>query len=252
MKKCSSCGYENDDNSKFCADCGSKLIEPPKFCPECGTELRGFPKFCPECGHNLSLLQENERSDENFYENEYSDNDYDDYGEDDDSSYDDYDSYEDSDDDYENYEEDYETTEEKIKNIVDKYIKTINKSNTAYTSGAVQNPEYSQVIQNVRTYIAKNVRQEDIYGFIDVTVFSKGKNGLVFTNDTLYLKEPVGRITLPYNALSEMYIKGSNLYFKSTQGFGTGLKNFDEVQIDDVYYNLPALKDCLEEIQSVL
>lgn len=246
MKKCLSCGYENDDNSKFCADCGSKLIEPPKFCPECGTELSGVPKFCPECGFNLSIAQENERSDENVYENEYSDNDYDD------SSYDDYDSYDNSDDEYENYEEDYETTEEKIKKIVDKYIKTINKSNLAYTSGAVQNPEYSQVIQNVRTYIAKNVHQADIYGFIDVTVFSKGKNGLVFTNDTLYLKEPGGSITLSYYAITEMYIKSNSLYFENSKGYGTGLLNLDEVYISGVSYNLPALKDCLEEIQSVL
>lgn len=279
MKKCSNCGYENDDNSKFCADCGSKLLEPPKFCPECGTALNGIPKFCPECGFNLSLSQGNETLEEEYSENEYSDDEYDDpsylseeisnlkkeysdtWNELEESvaelervsheikmsnSSHENDAYD------EDYEEDNETTGEKIKKIVDKYIKTINKSNLAYTSGAVQNPEYSQVIQNVRTYIAKNVRQADIYGFIDVTVFSKGKNGLVFTNDTLYLKEPGGSIGIPYYAITETYIKSNNLYFENSKGFGTGLLNLNEVYISGVSFNLPALKDCLEEIQSVL
>ncbi|MGP1530075.1 MAG: zinc ribbon domain-containing protein [Treponema sp.] len=277
MKVCSNCSHENNDSSKFCGECGAKLHETAKFCPECGTSLNGVIKFCPECGYNLALLQEQEVPEEErldytslaedfanlekeFFDsysnsrNELNDKmaELDRLNKEVDELYSEYESDYSGDNDDENYEEDYETTEEKIKKIVDKYIKTINKSNLAYTSGAVQNPEYSQVIQNVRTYIAKNVRQADIYGFIDVTVFGKGKNGLVFTNDTLYLKEPVGRITLPYNALSEMYIKGTNLYFKNTKGFGTGLNNFDEVHIDDVYYNLPALKDCLEEIQAVL
>ena len=280
MKKCSNCGCENDDNSKFCADCGSKLLEPPKFCPECGTELNNIPKFCPECGFNLSLSQRNEMSGEEYSENEYSDDEYDN------TSYlseeisnlkkeysDTWSELQESvaelervsheikmsnssreNDVYdEDYEEDYETTEEKIKKIVDKYIKTINKSNTAYTSGAVQNPEYSQVIQNVRTYIAKNVRQADIYGFIDVTLFGKGKSGLVFTNDRLYLKEPGGSITLSYHAITEMYIKSNSLYFENSKGYGTGLLNLDEVYISGgSYYNLPALKDCLEKIQAVL
>lgn len=248
MKICQNCSHENKESSKFCAECGAKLEDTPKFCPECGTGLDGISRFCPECGYNLASLQDNGSSKEDNYQNGYSDDDYHDVSLED--SFDN--EYSNFDDDYESDEQDYGTSEEKIKNIVDKYIKTINKSNTAYTSGAVQNSEYSQVFQNVRTYIAKNVRQSDIYGFIDVTVFGKGKNGLVFTNDTLYLKEPGGSITLPYYIITDMYIKSNNLYFENSKGCGTGLLNFNEVYISGISYNLPALKDCLEEIQSVL
>lgn len=280
MKKCSNCGYENDDNSRFCADCGSKLLEPPKFCPECGTELNGIPKFCPECGFNLSLSQRNEMSGEEYSENEYSDDEYDN------PSYlseeisnlkkeysDTWNELQESvaelervsheikmsnssreNDVYdEDYEEDYETTEEKIKKIVDKYIKTINKSNLAYTSGAVQNPEYSQVIQNVRTHITKNVGQLDIYGFIDTTVFGKGKAGLVFTSNALYEKDAGSYSIIPYHRISDMYTKGGSLYFSNTIGCGSGILGSKiDVFINNTYYNLPALKDCLEEIQAVL
>ena len=261
MKVCQKCSHENKDSSKFCAQCGTKLQDAPKFCPECGTTLDGLLRFCPECGYNLASLQEDEHESsesmsdlqEEFsnIKKELSDtwNELQDSVNELDYWRNQIDSVE-SDDDYEN---EYETTsEEKIKNIVDKYIKIINKSNTAYTSAAVQNSEYSQVFQNVRTYIAKNVRQSDIYGFIDVTVFGKGKNGLIFTNDTLYLKEPGGSITLPYYVITGMYIKSNDLYFENSKGCGTGLLNLDKVNISGISYNLPALKDCLEEIQSVL
>ena len=34
----------------------------PKFCPECGFKLDREYKYCPECGFDLSLLQENDKS----------------------------------------------------------------------------------------------------------------------------------------------------------------------------------------------
>ena len=258
MKICQNCGHENSDSGKFCEECGTKLVEAPKFCPECGKKLEGTPKFCPECG--FSLLS-GEKNDED-YSTEYEDNSYetDDEVEDtyesededysyneDDSESDDYEEYVDEDE----YEDD-ETTEEKIKKIVNKYIGDINKSETSYSSAAIANPEYAQVIQNVRANISNDKKQSELYGFVDVTLFGKGKAGLLLTNDTLYLKEPGGSIVLPYYAMGEMYIKSNSLYFKNTKGYGKGLLNLDEVRIDGISYNLPALKDCLEEIYAII
>ena len=244
MKICQNCGHENTDSGKFCEECGTKLVEAPKFCPECGFSL---------------LSGENNNNDED-YSTEYEDNSYetddeveDTYeSEDEDYSY----SEEDSDD-YEEYVdedeyEDDETTEEKIKKIVNKYIGDINKSGTSYSSAAIANPEYAQVIQNVRANISKDKKQSELYGFVDVTVFGKGKAGLLLTNDTLYLKEPGGSLVLPYYAMGEMYIKSNSLYFKNTKGYGKGLLNLDEVSIDGISYNIPALKDCLEEIYAII
>lgn len=259
MKICQNCGHENTDSGKFCEECGTKLVEAPKFCPECGIKLEGTPKFCPECG--FSLLS-GEKNDED-YSTEYEDNSYetDDEVEDtyesedkdysyseDDSESDDYEEYVDEDE----YEDD-ETTEEKIRKIVDKYIDVISTdTGTWYRAAAVQDSKYSQIFQNVRSYIAKDIRQSEIIGFIDKTIFGKGKSGLVFTTSALYEKEPGGSVVLPYYAMGEMYIKSNSLYFKNTKGYGKGLLNLDEVYISGVSYNLPALKDCLEEIYAII
>ena len=258
MKICQNCGHENSDSGKFCEECGTKLVEAPKFCPECGIKLEGMPKFCPECGFSL-LSGENNYED---YSAEYEDNSYsaddeivesydtedEDYSySEDDSESDDYEEYVDEDE----YEDD-ETTDEKIRKIVDKYIGDINKSGTGYSSAAIANPEYAQVIQNVRANIAKDKKQSELYGFVDVTLFGEGKAGLLLTNDTLYLKETGGSIVLPYYAMGEMYIKSNSLYFKNTKGYGKGLLNLDEVDINGISYNLPALKDCLEEIYAII
>lgn len=288
MKVCQNCSHENKESSKFCVKCGKKLEDTPKFCPECGTALDGISRFCPECGYNLASLQGDEEPVDDRYQNSYSDDDYHNSSSYDDSSNsDDYESSEsmsdlqeefsntrkefsdtwnelqeqmaeidrlsqESDDLYADYEDD-ETSEEKIKDIVDKYIKTINKSNTAYTSGAVQNSEYSQIFQNVRMHIAKDVNQSDIYGFIDTTVFGKGKSGLVFTADAIFEKGAGSYAVIPYRRMTNIYIKGHNLYFDNTIGCGSGLLGSKiDVFIGNTFYNLPALKDCLEEIQSVL
>lgn len=250
MKICPNCGHENNDTGKFCEECGAKLIEPPKFCPECGTKLEGTPKFCPECGFNLvegNSNDENNKPYDDESNEDYSNNCDEDEDTEEIANYsDDYEEYVDEDE-----YEDYETTDEKIRKIVDKYIFVINKGYTAYKSAAAIDPEYKQVFQNVRTNIAKDKKQSELYGFVDVTLLGKGKAGLLLTNDTLYLKEAGGSITLPYFQMSGMYIKGNALYFENSKGYGKGLKNLDEVCIDGISYNLPALKDCLEEIKDI-
>ena len=274
MKVCQNCGHENSDKGKFCEECGAKLVEAPKFCPECGTKLEGTPKFCPECGNNLA--EDTEVSDDDEHEDDSLDSDDD--GEssenpfgrlvkalsglnalnDDDDESDDYDEEyteddEDSADDEEYVDEDEyeddETTEEKIRKIVDKYLPIINKGGTYYRYAAVQNPEYAQVFQNVRSIFAKNTKQVDLLGFIDTTIMGKGKNGLLFTNSAIYFKQAGFKgVYIPYSKISSMSIKGSFLYFLGTAGNGF----FDtDISIIDVI-NLPALKDCLEEITAII
>jgi len=46
--RCSSCGHEIADKSKFCEECGSRQ---PLGCAECGQPLSAAAKFCPDCGH---------------------------------------------------------------------------------------------------------------------------------------------------------------------------------------------------------
>lgn len=258
MKICQNCGHENSDSGKFCEQCGTKLVEAPKFCPECGKKLEGTPKFCPECGFSL-LSGENNDED---YSTEYEDDSYetDDEVEDtyesededysyseDDSESDDYEEYVDEDE----YEDD-ETTEEKIRKIVDKYLLDISKGYTAYKYVWVNNSEYSQVFQNVRSYIAKDVSQTEILGFIDLSLIGKGKAGLVFSTSALYEKKSGSSFKIPYHRMGRLQSNGKKITFVGTDDCGSGLLKGMDCNVDNIFYNIPALKDCLEEIYAII
>ncbi len=50
-RTCPSCGYENQEGTKFCQECGAKLgIKAKTFCTSCGAELPPGTRFCGECG----------------------------------------------------------------------------------------------------------------------------------------------------------------------------------------------------------
>ena len=148
-----------------------------------------------------------------------------------------------------NYEDDDETDlDERITQIVDSHRKEFSPSNTTYGSGACQNPEYSQIFQNVRLYIAKGVPQKDIICFVDTSILNNGKSGLVFTTSAIYVKESGTCFSLPYNQI-DCYINGKSLNFSGTENLGEGfLSRGMEKSISNTFYNPIAIKDCLDEI----
>lgn len=55
MIKCSQCGAEVEDGSKFCAECGTPIPQT-KECPKCHAQLKPTAKFCAECGYSFAGL----------------------------------------------------------------------------------------------------------------------------------------------------------------------------------------------------
>jgi len=49
--KCSQCGYNNPEGSKFCEQCG---VELTRKCLQCSNEVSSSAKFCKECGYSLA------------------------------------------------------------------------------------------------------------------------------------------------------------------------------------------------------
>lgn len=75
MIKCSKCGNEVKEGTKFCSKCGNNILEQQeknlnktsdekktfeKICANCGHELRENSKFCPKCGSS-TLEQKEDR-----------------------------------------------------------------------------------------------------------------------------------------------------------------------------------------------
>ena len=266
MIKCPICGEELEEDAKFCIACGKKIVSE---CPNCGKNLKPGAKFCSGCGINIyefALKQESvicpkcsAELDENAqFCSECGFNLGGENPNDDECEVSDYADAPDSSDDYEEYVdedeyEDDETTEEKITKIVDKYIYDINKSYTAYNSTKLHDSEYSQVLQNLRSNIAKDVSSSEIIGFIDTTVFGKGKAGLVFTTEALYEGAAGASWKVPYWQMGDMNCTGKKLVFSGTEDCGTGwmTKGMD-ISINNTFYNIPALKDCLDEIYAII
>lgn len=50
--KCSNCGAELPEGSKFCSECGTEQ-DLSFFCMKCGTKVQYGEKFCPNCGESF-------------------------------------------------------------------------------------------------------------------------------------------------------------------------------------------------------
>ena len=157
--------------------------------------------------------------------------------------------------DYSDYDDDssYEEDVDEIRKIVDKYLLEINKSSTAYTYEELHSAKNSVFLHTIKFNISKDHQEEDILGFIDNTVFGKGKAGLVFTTDALYEGSAGASWKVPYWQMGGMTCNGKKIVFEGTEDCGIGwLKRGMDITIDSTWYNIPALKDCLEEIYQAI
>ena len=280
-KFCEECGAKLVEAPKFCPECGTKLEGTPKFCPECGNNLAEDTEVSDDDEH------EDDSLDSDDYDEEYTEDDEIIIDENLRELIDNTITNEITDENFrelideaktdENLREliDDEMTKEKfrelmkeevqrkliaekkiekkIREIVDKYINVIARGNMWYRSAAVAKPEHAQVFQNVRANIAKDVSQSEILGFIDTTVIGKGKAGLVFTTEALYEKSAGSLWKVPYSSMSFMNYNGKKIVFGNTEGCGISLLVREmDIYIDSDSYNIPALKDCLEEITAII
>ena len=49
-----------------------------------------------------------------------------------------------------------------------------------------------------------------------------------------------------------MKSNGKQITFEGTEGCGRGLSGIGDIIIHNEFYNIPALKDCLEEIYAII
>lgn len=286
---CTECGTKLETPPVRCPKCETELTNQSKFCHNCGTKLTEDSEETPSRSPFgfFGRLQKTSSNDDKDY-----DDDYDSDEENDDDNNDiDWDNYEmksedelramfdgDNEDD-EDYCDDYDEDDEleildkkvsdmqnrcnaeyerfinkantlEIKLIIKKYLDQISKDHAHYDFTDTE--KYPQVFQNVMKNIAKDVNEEEILGFIDVTVFGKGKAGLVFTTEALYEKGPMFSSKVPYYRITSLSCNGKKITIHKTEDCGTGLVSGMNISIDDTYYDIPALENCLNEIIAVV
>lgn len=52
--KCTNCGKEIPENSKFCLECGAAVVQEKITCKKCGQALPSGAKFCNNCGETVN------------------------------------------------------------------------------------------------------------------------------------------------------------------------------------------------------
>lgn len=285
---CTECGTKLETPPVRCPKCETELTNQSKFCHNCGTKLTEDSKETSSrspFGFFGKLFEQKTSCNEEETDNSDNDINWDNYemksedelramfGSNDDNEDDeDYDDDDDCDD-YDEDDDELEILDKKVSDIQNRcnaeYERFINKANTLEIKLIIKKylaqiskdhahydftdtEKYPQVFQNVMKNIAKDVNEEEILGFIDVTVFGKGKAGLVFTTEALYEKGPMFSSKVPYYRMTSLSCNGKKITFHKTEDCGTGLVSGMNISIDDTYYDIPALENCLNEIIAIV
>ena len=117
--------------------------------------------------------------------------------------------------------------------------------------------KYDKIKKNALKSYAVKARCDDIIGFIDTSFFKNGKDGILFTKDGLafdYLSEP---IFIRYDEIQTMDIVDGGLFKIKYLVFYGRFRDYSmdysisKVHVSDVYFDIDALKDCVEQILCV-
>lgn len=282
---CTECGTKLETPPVRCPKCETELTNQSKFCHNCGTKLTEDSEETPISSlfGFFGRLQKTSSNDDKDYDDDNNDIDWDNYemkSEDELRAMFDGDNEDDEDD--EDYCDDYDEDNEleildkkvsdmqnrfnaqieksehlinktitlQIKFIIRQYLPQISKDHTYYDFTGTE--KYPEILQKIMKNIAKDVNEEEILGFIDVTVFGKGKAGLVFTTDALYEKGAMFSSKVPYYRMTSISCNGKEITIHKTEDCGTGLVSQMNISYNDISYDIPALENCLNEIIAVV
>lgn len=148
-----------------------------------------------------------------------------------------------------------EPVEDKIEEIITKYIKKIPKGATA-VAYLVKEFEWNdekgkKKIKNALSKYALKVREDEVIGFIDTSLFGNGGSGILFSKQGISFDYAFEKIFARYGEIDHMEIKkGKELILYGR--FSERKDDFNNPSIDNIYYDLPALKECLEELKYVV
>lgn len=146
-----------------------------------------------------------------------------------------------------------ESPEYKIEEIVEKYIKNISNG---YDTYMVKDFEYNddkktKLLKNALSKYALKVREDEVIGFIDTSVLSNGKSGILFSKDGIAFDYLFEKVFIKYKEIKSMSIrKGKELVLYGS--FSERKNDCDDPYIDSIFFNVSALKECLEEISYVI
>lgn len=148
-----------------------------------------------------------------------------------------------------------ESSDDKIEDIIARYIKKIPKGSSAVPY-LVKDFEWDddksrKKMKNALSKYALKVREDEVVGFIDTSLFGNGGSGLLFSKQGIAFDYAFEKIFAKYDEIDQVEInKGKKLVLYGR--FSERKNDCNNPSIENIYFNLSELKDCLEEIQCVV
>lgn len=154
-----------------------------------------------------------------------------------------------------------ESVDDRVEEIVAKYIKKIPKSSSAVPylvkDFSWNDDKSRKKMKKALSEYALKVRENEVIGFIDTSLFGNGEDGILFSKQGIAFDYAFEKVFVHYEEIDRMEIEKSllGLLGKDLVLYGHFSERKDDVSapsIGDTYYNLSVLKECLEEIKYVV
>lgn len=148
-----------------------------------------------------------------------------------------------------------ESAEDKIEKIVGRYIKQIPKSSSSVAyivkDFGYNDDKKRKKLKNALSKYALKVREDEVIGFIDTSLFGNGGDGILFSKYGIAFDYAFEKIFVRYNEIDSMLIKkGKDLILYGK--FSERKNDISAPSISNIFFNLSALEECLEEITYVV
>ena len=100
--------------------------------------------------------------------------------------------------------------------------------------------------------MGNSVAFDTVIGFIDTTLFSSGKNGYLFTDDTVYYQDLFGAPeVIQYDEIKSMKVIGRNSDKDSNRSLVFTLKDGSQIVWDETYVNKTAVRNLIDALITI-
>ena len=141
------------------------------------------------------------------------------------------------------------SVENQIKDIVGEYIQRISKGSPTYMVKDIKyNDEKTKKrLKNALSRYALKVHKENVIGFIDTSLLSSGKDGLLFSTDGIAFDYAFEKVFIHYDEIDKMtFDKEKKLLLHGS--FAERKNDSSTPSINDTYFDIKALKECIQKI----
>ena len=148
-----------------------------------------------------------------------------------------------------------ESSDDRVEEIIARYIKRISSGSSSVPylvkDFGRDDEKNRKKMKNALSKYALKVREDEVVGFIDTSLFGNGGSGVLFSKYGIAFDYAFEKIFARYEEIDRVEIKkGKDLVLHGQ--FSERKDDFNDPSISNIYFNISELKNCLDEIKYVV